>query len=455
MVLKKLFSALGLNNSWNYSKNRSLLVTNIALLVLALCAGVSHYTSRAGTPPPSPDVHATTQLQPVPQTSIERFEGQIKKNMTLSDVLTAYDLSHEMIHQLVVVTKPIYNLRTLIAGNRFELEKLPDGTLKTFTYAVDLDKYVEVSLTEKGYQAAIKPFEYETQQALISGTIQSSLFQTMNELNERDQLALDIAETFSYDIDFNSELRSGDHFKVAIEKQYQNGEFVKYGRILAAELSNRGRVYSAFYFTDPQGRSEYYDARGRALKRDLLKSPVKFSRVSSRFSRRRFHPVLGIFRPHLGIDYAAPVGTPVYAAGSGRVQFAGWNRGFGKYVQIKHGNEYTTTYGHLSKYAAGVRTGATVKQGQVIGHVGATGLATGPHLDYRIARRGVFVNPLSVKFQPSVHLRAEYYTAFDAKKQEWQEQFVRLDFSRFSQQVVALGPRSPQASPQPPIDARN
>ena len=199
--------------------------------------------------------------------------------MTLSDVLSAYDLSHEMIHQLVVVTKPIYNLRTLIAGNRFELEKLPDGTLKTFTYAVDLDKYVEVSLTDKGYQAAMKPFEYETQRALISGTVQSSLFQTMNELNERDQLALDIAETFSYDIDFNSELRSGDHFKVAIEKQYQNGEFVKYGRILAAEFNNKGRVYSAFYFTDPQGRSEYYDARGRALKRDLLKSPVKFSRV--------------------------------------------------------------------------------------------------------------------------------------------------------------------------------
>jgi murein DD-endopeptidase MepM/ murein hydrolase activator NlpD len=455
MMLKKFFAALGLKNSWNYRKNRSLLLINIAFLALALCAGVSHYSSRAGTPPPSPDMAVTMQLPPTPQTTIERFEGQIKRNMTLSDVLSAYDLSHELIHQLVVVTKPIYNLRTLIAGNRFELEKLPDGTLKTFTYAVDLDKYVEVSLTEQGYKAAMKPFEYEAQQALISGTIQSSLFQTMNELNERDQLALDMADTFSYDIDFNSELRSGDHFKVAVEKQYQDGEFVKYGKILAAEFSNKGKVYSAFYFTDPQGRSEYYDARGRALKRDMLKSPVKFSRVSSRFSRRRFHPVLGIFRPHLGIDYAAPVGTPVYAAGSGRVQFAGWNRGFGKYVQINHGSEYTTTYGHLSKYAAGVRTGATVKQGQVIGYVGATGLVTGPHLDYRIARRGVFVNPLSVKFQPTVPLRAEHYTAFEAKKREWQEQLARLDFSKFSQQVVALGPSLPQASPQPPFDARN
>jgi hypothetical protein len=185
MMLKKFFAALGLKNSWNYRKNRSLLLINIAFLALALCAGVSHYSSRAGTPPPSPDMAVTMQLPPTPQTTIERFEGQIKRNMTLSDVLSAYDLSHELIHQLVVVTKPIYNLRTLIAGNRFELEKLPDGTLKTFTYAVDLDKYVEVSLTEQGYKAAMKPFEYEAQQALISGTIQSSLFQTMNELNER------------------------------------------------------------------------------------------------------------------------------------------------------------------------------------------------------------------------------------------------------------------------------
>jgi murein DD-endopeptidase MepM/ murein hydrolase activator NlpD len=370
------------------------------------------------------------------KTLIERFEGHIKKNMTLGDVLTAYNLPQEMVQQLVAVTKPIYNLKKLIVGNRFELEKLPDGTLKMFTYAVDLEKYVEVSLTDQGYKAEMKPFEYDARRELIAGTIRSSLFQTLNEMNEDDDLALELAEVFSYDIDFNTELQPGDHFKVAVEKQHREGEFVKYGKILAAEFRNKGKVYSAFRFTDSEGRSEFYDVAGRALKRDLLKSPLKFSRVSSKFSRRRFHPVLGVFRPHLGVDYSAPTGTPIYAAGSGRVAVAGWKNGFGKFIQIQHGSEFSTMYGHLSKFAAAIRAGEKVQQGQLIGYVGATGLATGPHLDYRITRKGVFVNPLGVKFQPSVPLKAEYRQAFDATKQEWQGQLARLDFASPQQMLV-------------------
>jgi murein DD-endopeptidase MepM/ murein hydrolase activator NlpD len=370
------------------------------------------------------------------KTFIERFEGHIKKNMTLGDVLTAYNLPQEMVQQLVAVTKPIYNLKKLIVGNRFELEKLPDGTLKMFTYAVDLEKYVEVSLTDQGYKAEMKPFEYDARRELIAGTIRSSLFQTLNEMNEDDDLALELAEVFSYDIDFNTELQPGDHFKVAVEKQHREGEFVKYGKILAAEFSNKGKVYSAFRFADSEGRSEFYDVAGRALKRDLLKSPLKFSRVSSKFSRRRFHPVLGVFRPHLGVDYSAPTGTPIYAAGSGRVAVAGWKNGFGKFIQIQHGSEFSTMYGHLSKFAAAIRAGEKVQQGQLIGYVGATGLATGPHLDYRITRKGVFVNPLGVKFQPSVPLKAEYRQAFDATKQEWQGQLARLDFASPQQMLV-------------------
>ncbi len=182
--------------------------------------------------------------------------------MTLGDVLTAYNLPQEMVQQLVAVTKPIYNLKKLIVGNRFELEKLPDGTLKMFSYAVDLEKYVEVSLTDQGYKAEMKPFEYAARRELIAGTIRSSLFQTLNEMNEGDELALELAEAFSYDIDFNTELQAGDHFKVAVEKQHRDGEFVKYGKILAAEFSHKGKVYSAFRFTDSEGRSEFYDAAG-------------------------------------------------------------------------------------------------------------------------------------------------------------------------------------------------
>ena len=448
-MFKKLFSWLEFRNSWNYKTNKLLLFINIIFLGSAVYAGLSHYLSRtANINLPFSAELAKIQAPPPAFQLIERFEGQIQKNMTLSDVLTSYNLSQDMIQRLVVVTKPIYNLKTLIVGNRFELEKLPDGTLKTFTYAIDLNNYVEVSLTHEGYQAVMKPFKYETRPEIISGTIRSSLFQTMNDIDEGDQLAFDMAETFSYDIDFNTELQTGDHFKVAVEKQYLDGKFVKYGQILAAEFNNKGKVHSAFPFSDAQGRSEYYDAQGRSLKRELLKSPIKFSRVSSKFTRLRFHPVLGVFRPHLGVDYAAATGTPVYAAGPGRVQFAGWKNGFGKSIQLSHGSEFCTMYGHLSRFAADIRNGASVKQGQIIGYVGATGLATGPHLDYRITRRGAFVNPLSLKFQPSVPLKPEYLAAFQAKREQWQAELARLDFSKAPQQALALNLPKLQEKPE-------
>jgi murein DD-endopeptidase MepM/ murein hydrolase activator NlpD len=448
-VFKKLFSSLRLRNSWNYRNHRWVLFVNVACALLALSGAISHYGSRINEAP-LPKA-AVVLPAPVPSHSlIERFEGHIKKNMTLSDVLTAYNLPQEMVQQLVVVTKPIYNLKKLIVGNRFELEKLPDGTLKMFSYAVDLEKYVEVSLTDQGYKAEMKPFEYSARRELIAGTIRSSLFQTLNEMNEDDELALELAEAFSYDIDFNTELQPGDHFKVAVEKQHRDGEFVKYGKILAAEFSNKGKVYSAFRFTDSEGRSEFYNAAGNALRRDLLKSPLKFSRVSSKFSRQRFHPVLGVFRPHLGVDYSAPTGTPIYAAGNGRVAVAGWKNGFGRFIQIQHGSEFSTMYGHLSRFAAGIQAGEKVQQGQLIGYVGATGLATGPHLDYRITRKGVFVNPLGVKFQPSLPLKAEYRQAFEATKQEWQSQLVRLDFST-PQQMLVMNTTAP--SPAATLEA--
>ena len=435
-MFKKLFSSLRLRNSWNYKNHRWVLFINVACALLALSGIVSHF--RSGPDEVSPPQATGGLPDRLPsRTLIERFEGQIEKNMTLSDVLMAYNLPQEMVHQLVAVTKPIYNLKKLIVGNRFELEKLPDGTLKMFSYAIDLDNYVEVSLTDGGYKAEMKPFAYTIRRELLAGTIRGSLFQTLNEMEEGDELALEMAETFSYDIDFNTELQPGDHFKVAVEKQFRDGEFVKYGKILAAEFSNKGKVYSAFRFTDPEGRSEFYDVSGRALKRDLLKSPLKFSRVSSKFSRRRFHPVLGVFRPHLGVDYSAPTGTPIYAAGNGRVVVAGWKNGFGRFIQIQHGSEFCTMYGHLSRFAAGIHAGEKVQQGQLIGYVGATGLATGPHLDYRITRKGVFINPLGVKFEPSVPLKSEYRLAFEAKKQEWQGQLIRLNFTS-PQQVVVM-----------------
>jgi len=357
--------------------------------------------------------------------------------MTLSDVLSTYDLPGELMEQLVVATKPVYNLKKLLVGNWFELERLPDGTLKQFRYEIDPEKNLKVYLTNDGYRAALESVQYETHLELIAGTIQTSLFRTINDLHERDQLALDLSEIFSWDFDFSSELRRSDHFKVAIEKRYLNGKFVKYGRILAAEFANKGKLYSAYYFADAEGHSEYYNAAGQSLKRDLLKTPVKFSRITSTFTGKRFHPVLKEFRPHMGVDYAAPVGTPVFAAGNGRVQFAGWRGGLGRAIEIEHRSRLATIYGHLSRFASGIQAGASVRQGQVIGYVGASGLATGPHLDYRVTRNGRFVNPISIKFEPSKPIKSEFLEDFQSQREKWQRRFADLSFAPQTQTQLA------------------
>jgi murein DD-endopeptidase MepM/ murein hydrolase activator NlpD len=425
---KKLVHSFKLKNSWNYKENKTLLFLNVLMVSLALYGGILHFIKKGEirfSPQLSLDMH---KIQSIPAfMPVEKFEGQIQKNTNLSDVLTSYNLSPSMIQQLVLVTKPIYNVKSLIVGNRFELEKLPDGTLKTFTYNIDSDQCVRVTLTREGYKAEMRPVGYDTKTELIAGSIKTSLFQSLEGMHEGDQLALELAEIFSYDIDFHSELRPSDSFKLAVEKLYRNGSFVKYGRILAAEFNNKGKVYSAYYFKDSNGIGEYYDAQGRALKRELLKSPIKFSRISSTFSSSRFHPLLKSFRPHMAVDYSAAIGTPVYAAGNGRVQFANWKSGFGKFIEISHNTELNTMYGHLSRFASGIRPGVMVKQGQVIGYVGMTGMATGPHLDYRISRRGRLINPLTIKFQPSAPLKSESVVVFETRREYWEKELAGVN----------------------------
>jgi murein DD-endopeptidase MepM/ murein hydrolase activator NlpD len=409
---------------------------NLFLVLIALYASWVHYRSRSAVPSPGQQ-KVLSQMVRTNRSLVERFTGTIKRNMTLSDVLSSYEVPEGLMDQLMVATQPIYDLKRLLVGNRFELERLPDGTLKQFLYEVDPEKNLKVYLTQEGYRAALEPIGLETRLQLVAGTIQGSLFRTINELNEGDQLALELAEIFSWDFDFNSELRQSDHFKVAVEKKYLNGQFLKYGKILAAEFSNRGRLYSAFYFSDQEGYSGYYNAAGQSLKRSLLKAPIKFSRITSVFTRKRFHPLLNEYRPHMGVDYAAQTGTPVYAAGNGRVEFAGWRGGLGRSIELSHQGGLSSMYGHLSRFATGVYVSAQVKQGQVIGYVGATGLATGPHLDYRILRNGKFVNPVSLRSEPSVPIKSEYQAEFQAQRERWQREFATLEFSHPPQFALA------------------
>ncbi len=234
----------------------------------------------------------------------------------------------------------------------------------------------------------------------------------MVDIGEKDQLALDLADIFGSDIDFNTEIQEGDSFRVLIEKKYLDGQLSKNGAILAAVFINEQKEFTGIRFEDENGKPAYYAPDGKALKKSFLKSPLKFGRITSRFSTARRHPILKIVRPHLGVDYAAPIGTPVQSVGAGKVLRAGRNGGSGKMVTIRHSGGYETSYLHLSRIA--VKAGAHVGQGDLIGYVGSTGLSTGPHLDFRIRHYGKAINPVKVIFPPGAPVSAARLDRFAA-----------------------------------------
>ena len=236
--------------------------------------------------------------------------------------------------------------------------------------------------------------------AAVAGEVRRSLFEAVEAMGESPQLVLELVEIFSSDFDFTADTRSGDRFRLLVEKRYAGEQFVDHGQVLVAQYLSDGRILTGVGFEPAGGRAAYYDLDGRSLKKTFLKSPLEFTRITSGFTYARPHPILGGVRPHLAVDYAAPVGTPVRAVADGIVTAAGWNGGNGIQVQLRHHAGYETVYNHLARLAPGVRAGARVTQRQVIGYVGSTGLSTGPHLDYRVAKNGRFVNPLSEKFIP-------------------------------------------------------
>jgi murein DD-endopeptidase MepM/ murein hydrolase activator NlpD len=235
----------------------------------------------------------------------------------------------------------------------------------------------------------------------LEGTITSSLFGAVEDAGADPDLAVRVAEVFQWDIDFLRDLRRGDRFVVLASRETVDGEFYRWGTIYAARFVNGGRTLDAFVYPDDEGRLGYYDGRGSPLRKQFLRSPLRFSRVTSRFSMRRYHPVLQRSMPHYGVDYGAPVGTPVMATADGVVTLAGRNGGAGNMVTLRHPNGYETSYLHLSRYGPGVRRGTRVAQGQVVGYVGSSGLSTGPHLDYRVKLNGRWVNPLTLASPPA------------------------------------------------------
>jgi len=367
------------------------------LILIALCMSGAA-ACRADAPPPLP-TSIGTDIFLTPDT--EFIRGVVPQRTTLEVLLRSHGLAAHAVDGAIVAARTVFDARRLRATQPFSLLRTLDGEIREFEYEIDNEMFLRVARARTGAEilAALVPIPRRRHDAVVGGSITNavpSLFQAMEAAGERPDLSIALAEIFSGEIDFNTELQPGDRFGLAFEKFLRDERPATYGDVAAAEFHNDGRVLRAIRFTPPGGKAGYYDEQGRSLRRFFLRSPLKFEpRITSGFSRRRFHPVLHTYRAHLGVDYGAPTGAPVVAVSSGTVVSATSDRANGRMVRLRHAGGYETYYLHLSAFGAGVRSGAHVSQGQVIGRVGSTGLASGPHLDYRLRKNGTFVNPLT------------------------------------------------------------
>lgn len=362
----------------------------------------------------------------VPQAPRKEFETEVigDKFLNLKSTITTGDslgsllngwITFQKILQLVNESKSIYSLASLKINHPFSiLVDLNDKSLKKFEYEFDNTHKIILDRAGDDYQIRVEEIVYDYKLAYLQGTVSSNFYNAVIDTGENATFAIRLADVFSYDIDFAREIREGDTFSAFVEKRYRDGNFTGYGRIIAARFVNNDVLYEAFLFHDSEeeGKLGYFDRNGKARQKAFLRMPVHFTRISSQFSLARKHPILGITRAHPAIDYAAPVGTPVMAVGDGTVQRAAYTGGYGHLIQLKHKGDLESQYAHLSGYAKGIKKGAKVTQGQVIGYVGSTGLSTGPHLDFRIKKNGEYVNPANIIIPSKSPLRDDQMEAF-------------------------------------------
>jgi murein DD-endopeptidase MepM/ murein hydrolase activator NlpD len=341
-------------------------------------------------------------------------EERIARGDTLASLLTRLGVGDEDGRQFLQAARTSQALGRLIPGRSVLARVTSSGQLLLLRYLLSDQTLVTVSRVGDSFRIGEESVVLESHPTMRSGEIVSSLFGATDAADVPDSIASEMAEVFSGDIDFHKDLRRGDHFSVIYESFYFQGQLVKTGRLLAAEFTNQGKRYQAVYFKDPNGREGYFTPEGQSLKRAFLKSPMPFNRISSGFTPARLHPVLNIWRAHKGVDYAAPTGAPVRAVADAVVDFAGQQGGYGNLVVLKHKSPYSTAYGHLSRFAKGIKRGARVSQGQIIGYVGSTGLATGPHLHYEFRVNNIQQNPLALKLPSSYPLDGRYRAQFAA-----------------------------------------
>jgi N-acetylmuramoyl-L-alanine amidase len=384
-------------------------------IAAAIAEGLNGYieeTREAHRPLPSPR-KTSLKTKRAPERIIQ---GRMEKGSSLYKELEKRGVSTDQIATITARLKPLLDFGDCNPGDSYWVSLDEHGALRRFLYEAGLTDIYEVTREGDRYVASKKEVILNRHLTKVEGEIESTLFDALDKTGEEDRLALIFADIFAWEIDFHNDPRKGDRFNIIVEKFYKDDQFIRYGNVLAAAYHTPSRVHRGFYFKEPGGREGYFDEKGRSLEKTFLRSPLKFTRITSGYSRRRRHPVLGGYQPHLAVDYAAPPGTLIRAVGDGKVVFCEWNRGYGKQVAIKHGNGYTTYYGHLSRYGRGIKKGKRVKQKQIIGYVGSTGLTTGPHLDYRISKNGTFLDPLRMKSPPISSIRKEHVADFEAKR---------------------------------------
>lgn len=377
---------------WTVTGKLRLSQVLLAAGLLASCG------SRADLDPARPDA----DLRLAADTTT--VEGFVPPNATLEGLFRDQQLPDEIAAPLVEAVRSVFNPRELRADQSYRITRSLDGIFREFRYDIDAERFLRVVFHDAPdapatFDASVVPIPKEYSTAAVSVAItpdHSSLVDAFQAVGENIQLPLQLAQIFGGEVDFNTELRQGDRLNVLFERSVRNGEFVGYGDVTAAVLETGRKKVTAVRFTGADGKPDWFDAQGRSLNRQFLSSPLPFDpRVTSGFAAHRLHPIFGVERPHLGVDYGAPYGTSVNAVADGVVEIADWAGEAGRMVRLRHADGYETAYLHLSSFGPGVHTGARVRQGQLIGRVGETGAATGPHLDYRIVKNGVYVNPVT------------------------------------------------------------
>ena len=376
----------------------------LALGVVGLAVPTREPAPPASTEAPAPAPAAAPEAAPPVEITLKRGE-------TLETALRRGGLERAEAAAIVAGLRGQVNLRRLAPGERLSVKPAaPDGPPEITWTRSPAERYEIRSTDGRWKVAAVRP-DVETRVAAIAGEVRDSLFASVERLGETAGLTARLVSLFEWDFDFAADSLPGDRFRFLVEKRYVGDELLGYGDILVAQYASAGRpVLTSVAFEEAGGRADYFDASGRSVKKMFLRAPLDFTRVTSGFSHARHHPILGGLRPHLAVDYGAPVGTPVRAVADGVVTMAGWDGGFGLSLSLRHARGYETMYNHLSRLD--VKRGERVRQRQIIGRVGTTGLSTGPHLDYRVRKAGVFVNPLGEKFIPGAPVPAHRRGAF-------------------------------------------